>query len=138
MPVISLKLFIVKDRGPVTAQNSSARYSKVRMIGVAVLLPLLALQQVRVKTNVDSSVHELTASTPICDLSASTKPILDGVTILSLSVSPQKNYTTSALNLFPPFTNLNFFEVNIHLAHSNARDDVLARVWLPERNDWNV
>ena len=61
MPVISLKLFIVKDRGPVTAQNSSARYSKVRMIGVAVLLPLLALQQVRVKTNVDSSVHELTA-----------------------------------------------------------------------------
>lgn len=39
---------------------------------------------------------------------------------------------------FPPFSNLNFCEVNIHLTHFDASDDVLARVWLPSaRDDWN-
>ncbi|KAF2628485.1 tannase and feruloyl esterase [Macroventuria anomochaeta] len=42
------------------------------------------------------------------------------------------------LDILPPVTNLNFCEVNIHLTHSGADDDVLVRVWLPLKlNDWN-
>jgi hypothetical protein len=64
--------------------------------------------------------------------------VIDGAVVTSLSATLQTNYSTPSSDFFPSFTNRNFCEVNIHLTHADADDDVLVRVWLPStRKDWN-
>lgn len=109
------------------------------MLGIGTLLLQLVLQEAHAEDKVEPPPQRpITAPDPICDPSRFSNPILDGATILSLSATPQNDYSTPPLDTLPPVTNLNFCEVNIHLTHSDAGDDVLVRIWLPTtRNDWN-
>ncbi len=103
------------------------------MIGVGIVLLQLLLQAVRAeKRNKRSAAQEPIASPdPICDPTIFSIAFLDGVTVLSLSATPHRDYSTSPLEIVPSIPDLNFCEVNIHLTHANADDDVLVRVWLP-------
>ncbi|KAH7085441.1 feruloyl esterase B precursor [Paraphoma chrysanthemicola] len=103
------------------------------MLSTKFLLPLLVLPGVRTE---GEAIPKSTTNN--CNAEKFTKPIFDGAEILSLSATLQTNYTTPASEILPPVTDLRFCEVNIHVRHHGANDDVLIRVWLPsERKDWN-
>lgn len=106
------------------------------MLGIGTMLLLLLAFQVA--QTVEAIGKSPKISKHICDPSTLSHPVLDGVTVTSLSVTLQSNYSTPSSDIFSPFSNLNFCEVNIHLTHFDASDDVLVRVWLPSaRDDWN-
>ncbi|OSS51508.1 hypothetical protein B5807_03327 [Epicoccum nigrum] len=73
----------------------------------------------------------ITSSDLICDPSTFYLPTINGVALLSLSAEAQKNYSTPALDISLPITNVNFCKVNIHLTHEGANDNVLVRIWPP-------
>jgi hypothetical protein len=73
----------------------------------------------------------IASSDLICDPSTFYLPTINGVALLSLSAEAQKNYSTPALDISLPITNVNFCKVNIHLTHEGANDNVLVRIWPP-------
>lgn len=99
--------------------------------------PLL-LSTVIATAAVDVAGDSLAASKFGCDSSYFSYSTVDGATMTSLSAALQTKYLTPSSDIFPSFTNLNFCEVNIHITHADADDDVLVRAWLPSpRDDWN-
>ena len=113
-------------------------YSESVMLGAGWLLHLLVLHGAHARDQVEPAPQKPSSSDPICDASKLSGPVIDDVKILSLSAISRKNYATPALDNLPSITGLEFCEVNIHLTHPGADDDVLVRVWLPTtHNDWN-
>lgn len=108
------------------------------MVGTGWLLPLLVLQGTHATDQVEPAPQKSLSQDLLCDASKFADPGIDGVKILSLSATSQKNYATPALDILPPITDLNFCEVNIRLTHPGTEDEVLVRIWLPnDRNEWN-
>lgn len=108
------------------------------MLGVGVLVLQLLSQRVHAEDHLEHFAQSLLKTPdPICEPSTFSIPVLDGVTVLSLSATPQTDYSTPPLDILPVIRDLNFCEVNIHLTHIGADDDVLVRIWLPiDRKDW--
>ncbi|KAJ4987651.1 feruloyl esterase b [Stagonosporopsis vannaccii] len=107
------------------------------MLGVGTLLHHMLLHGAHAEENIGSNQQPLASLGSVCDVSTFSLPTLEGVKLLSLSATPQKDYSTPILDILPPITDLNFCEVNIHLTHTGVDDDVLVRIWLPiDRKDW--
>lgn len=108
------------------------------MLRVGTLLLFILLHLAHAAKDAEPSAQRPFASKDVvCDPSTFSIPDLDGVNMLSISATPQKDYSTPSLDILPPIKHLNFCEVNVHLTHYGAADDVLVRIWLPiDRKGW--
>ncbi|KAJ4352747.1 hypothetical protein N0V95_003965 [Ascochyta clinopodiicola] len=67
------------------------------------------------------------------------KSAAEGIEILSITASPQHDFTSIRGSSWQPALNgLSFCQVKVHLTHQGTNDRVLVEAWLPlTHNDWN-